>query len=83
MSSYLYVKEVIKNVKKRFKEGGMEYNKSLSDINYFPKNLFSSVDYRPELDTSTEFNKYQVSFYQNLIEVIIWIMELRSIGIEF
>ena len=40
MSSYLYVKEVIKNVKKRFKEGGMEYNKSLSDINYFPKNLF-------------------------------------------
>ena len=29
------------NVKKNLKEDGLEYNKNLSDVNYFPKNPFS------------------------------------------
>ena len=41
MSSDLYVEESIKNVKKRFKEDGLEYKKKLSDANYLTKNPFS------------------------------------------
>ena len=59
MSSDLYVKESIKNVKKRPKEDGLEYNKKLYDVNYSPNNPFSSVDYMTELDTSRKCNKYQ------------------------
>ena len=61
MSSDSYVKKSINNVKKRLKEDGMEHIKKLSDVNYFPNNLFSSVDYKPELDTSVECNEYQMS----------------------
>ena len=49
MRSDSYVKEEINNLKKRLKEDGMEYNKKLSDINYYLKNTFLSVDYIPEL----------------------------------
>ena len=52
MSSDSYVKEAIKNVKKRLKENGLEYNKNLSDIKYLAKNPFESVEYRPKIDTS-------------------------------
>ena len=55
-----YAKEEINNAKKRLKEDGLEYNNKMSDINYSPNNPFSSVDYRPELDTSMECNEYQV-----------------------
>ena len=44
MSSDLYVKEAINNVKKMLKEDGLAYNKKFSDVNYSPKNPFSSVD---------------------------------------
>ena len=33
MSSDSYVKKAVKNVKKRLKEDGMEYNKKLSGVN--------------------------------------------------
>ena len=56
MISDLYVKEVINNVEKRIKKDGMEYNKKLYDVNYLPNKYSSSVEYRPELDTSLEFN---------------------------
>ena len=55
-----YVKEAIKNIKKKLKEDGLEYRNNLSDVNYFPKNPFSSVYYRPELETSMECIEYQV-----------------------
>ena len=38
-----YVKEAIKNVKKRTKDDIMVFNKKISDINYSPKNQFSAV----------------------------------------
>ena len=47
MISDLYVKEDIKNLKKSLKEDGLECNKNLSGVNYFPKNPFFLVDYRP------------------------------------
>ena len=40
MSSDSYVKKVIKNVNKRLKEDGLEYNKNISDVNSYPKNPF-------------------------------------------
>ena len=40
MSYDSYVKETIKNVNKRLKEDGMEYNKKLSEVRYLPKNPF-------------------------------------------
>ena len=83
MISDSYVKEDINTVKKRLKEYGLEYNKKLSDVNYFPKNSFSTVDYRPELDTSMEWNEYQVSFYQSLIEVLILMIGIGIIDIAF
>ena len=46
MSSDLYVKEAINNLKKRLMEDGLGYNKNLSDVNYLPKNSFLSVEYR-------------------------------------
>ena len=61
MSSAFYIKESINNIKKSLKEDGLEYITKLSDINYFPKNLFSSVYYKPELNTSMEWNEYKLS----------------------
>ena len=83
MSSDLYVEEAIKNVEKRFKEYGLEYNNNISDFNYSTNNPFSSVDYRPELDKSMECTEYQSSFYQNLIGVLRFSIELRHIDTLF
>ena len=77
MGSNSYVKEAINNFKKRLKEGGLEYNKKLSDVNYSLKKPLLSVDYRAELYTSVECNECQVSFYQNLIGVLRFSIELR------
>ena len=63
MRSDSYIKEAIDNMKKRLKEDGMEYNRNISDVNYFPKNPLSSVDYMPEFDASMECNEDQVSLY--------------------
>ena len=62
---------------------GFEYNKRLPDKNYSAPNPFSSVQYRPELDTSVECTDSQVSFYQNLIGVLRWIVELGRIDIAY
>ena len=83
MSSESYTKAAIKNVKARLKESGFEYNKKLSDRKYSAKQPFSSVNYKPELDTSAECNDEQVNFYQNLIGVLRWIVELGRIDIAY
>ena len=83
MSSDLYVEEAIKNVEKRLKEDGLKYNKNIYDLNYSTNNPFSSVDYRPELDTFMECTEYQASFYQNLIGVIRYAIELLHIDTLF
>ena len=48
-----------------------------------PKNPFLSVYYRPELETSIEFNEDQVIFYQNLIVLLIYIIKIGRIDIVF
>ena len=47
------------------------------------KKPFSAVDYRPELDTSTECTNDQMHLYQNLIRVLRWIVELGRIDIAY
>jgi hypothetical protein len=83
MSAEQYVTDSIKNLKKRLKEDGFEFNKKLSDVKYSPRNPFSNQKYRPELDTSTPCTDQQCEFFQNLIGVLRWIVELGRIDIHF
>ena len=83
MSSDSYVKEAVRNVKARMKEDNFRFNKKLSDINYSPDNPFSAAGYRPELDLSAECTVDQITYYQNLIGVLRWIVELGRIDIGF
>ena len=63
-----YVEEAIRNVNKRIKYENMEFSENLSDINYSPKNPFSAVKYKPELDTSDEFTE-DLNLFKTLIGV--------------
>ena len=83
MSLHSYVKEAIRNVKQRMKDDGYRYNKKLSDINCSPTSPFSTQSYRPELDLSSECTPDQITYYQNLIGVLRWIVELGRIDIAF
>ena len=68
-------------MKKRIEDDNMEFNENISDINYSPKNQFSAVEYRPELENSDEFTEYQYNFFQNLIGLLIWILDIGRIDI--
>ena len=83
MGSATYIKNAVKNVKVRLKEDGFQYNSKLSSVEYSARQPFSAVEYRPELDTSLECNDEQINFYQNLIGVLRWIVELGRIDIAF
>ena len=82
-SAEQYVKEAVANVKQRLKQDGYAFNKKLSDPNYSPQQPFSNIKYRPELDTSLECDDDQGSYYQNLIGVLRWIVELGRIDINY
>ena len=73
----------MKNVKKQLKEYGYEYNKKLSDPVYLPRQPFSNVNYRPELDITEACNNEEYSYYANLIGVLRWLVELGRIDIAF
>ena len=83
MGSANYVEKVVKNVKKTLEKYGYEYNRKLSDINYSPRQPFTTASYRPELDTSATCNSDQVTFYQNLIRILRWVVELGRIDIAY
>ena len=82
-SSEQYVRESVKNVKARLKNDGFIFNKKLSDPNYSPDSPFSNKQYRPEIDTTLECNSLQTTFFQNLIGILRWIIELGRIDISF
>ena len=82
-SAEQYVKEAVSNVKQRLRHDGYAFNKKLSDPNYSPQQPFSNIKYRPELDVSDECTEDQSSYYQNLIGVLRWIVELGRIDINF
>ena len=69
---------MVKNVNMRLQRDGFEFNINLFDHNYSPQNPFSVVEYIPELDTTSECNEDQISFFQNQ-----WIVELDRIDIIY
>lgn len=83
MGSETYVTHAIKNLKKRMESDGYEFNKKLSDFNISAPQPFSAVNCRPELDTSDKFNVAHVTFFQNLIGILQWIVELGQIDIGY
>ena len=83
MGSRSYVKEAIRNVKKQLLQYNLKFNRKLSDPNYSPKVPFSSVNYRSELDISLECNHFEINYFQNLIGVLRWIVELGRIDIAY
>jgi hypothetical protein len=83
MSAEQYVRNAIRNVKEHMKHDGFIYNKKLSDPQYSPQSPFSAIKYRPELDTTLECDVPQTTYYQNLIGILRWIVELGCIDINF
>ena len=82
LSSDKYVKEAISNVQKKLKEDDFQFHKKLSSPGN-AEQLFSSLQYRPELDTSTFCNEEQSTLFMNLIGVLRWIIELGRIDIAY
>ena len=83
MGSTSYIKNAVKNIKARLQEDGYRFNPKLSDPSYSARNPFSSNDYRPELDTSVECTPSQIQFYQNIIGILRWLVELGRIDIGY
>ena len=71
LSSSQYVQAAIKNVEEYLKKKNLK----LPRASPFPPNS------RPELDTSLELNSEDTSYYQCLIGVLRWIVELGRIDI--
>lgn len=72
-SSSQYVKNAVENVENHLRK----QNKSL------PKRVKSplSVNYRPEIDTTPELDAIDASYYQSLIGILRWIVELGRIDV--
>ena len=73
ISSDEYVKQAVKEVQRKLEAEG----KGLSNKVKTPL----PAGYRPELDMSPECNQDQASYYQNLIGVLRWAVELGRIDI--
>jgi hypothetical protein len=75
-SAEQYIQNAVNNVKAKRAEDGFRYNKKFL-MRYSPQQPFTSaIKYRPELDTTMECDDAQASYYQNLIGVLRWIVEL-------
>ena len=83
MGSQTYVREVIWNITKQLSQDNIRFNRKLSDPNYLSKVPFSSVDYILDLDISLECNHSHINYFQNLIGVLRWIVELDRIDIVY
>jgi len=83
MSAESYIAEAVKNVKTRMAKDGLMFNKQLSSMEYSPKQAFTTASYRPELDVTAECTDDQAVYFQQLIGVLRWIVELGRIDICF
>ena len=83
MSCEQYVRDAVKHVKERLKVEGWEFNKRLSDKRYSPQQPYSNVNYRPELEASEVCSDSEANYFQNLIGVLRWIIELGRIDINY
>ena len=62
---------------------GFQFHKKLSSFDQSPQQPFSSLKYRPEIDTSAFCTSEQTAYFQNLIGVLRWIIELGRIDIHY
>lgn len=79
ISSLQYVKPAFDNVGKHLSE------KKKANLNMKlpkPRDAPISSNYFPELDESEEFDEVDDAYYQSLIGVLRWIVELRKIDIN-
>jgi hypothetical protein len=76
MGSDSYVKEAVRVVKQKMTEDGVKFLSKKT-----PKSPFTSNLYRPELDVSEECRTDQASYFQNLIGVLRWVIELGRVDI--
>ena len=83
MSSSNYVREALCNIKKDLKQNNLQFNKKLSDPNYLARTPFCPIDYRSELDTTMLCHDSSTNYFQNLIGVLRWIVELSQRDIAF
>ena len=72
-SSSQHVQAATKNVVDHLKSIGKSFPKKC--------NVPLPVDYRPELDTSTELDAKDTGHYQSLVGMLRWIVELGRIDI--
>ena len=52
-------------------------------MNYLAKNPFCPIDYKSELDTTATCDERLTNYFQNLIGILRWIVELGRIDIAF
>jgi hypothetical protein len=73
MSAQEYIKRAVEEVERELHQEGA----------YLPKKVETpfSYGYRPELDFSAELNSQTMNYYQGLIGVLRWIVELGRINI--
>ena len=74
MSAEKYIKNALKDIEATLADTGKQLPSKAS-------NPFSNTDYRPELDDSRELDKSRTTYYQGLIGVLRWCVELGRIDI--
>lgn len=76
MGCNTYVKESLKILKTRLENDGLSFSTK-------PKQPFSRQDYRSELDMSPLCGGEQETYFQNLIGIIRWMIELGRVDILY
>ena len=76
MGANSYVKEALRIVSDRLEKDGLYFSSK-------PRQPFSKKDYRSELDTSPLANDEQVTYFQNLIGILRWTIELGRVDILY
>jgi hypothetical protein len=74
LSSHHYITEAVKNVETELQKVGKTLSNSVSTP--------LSSDYRPELDVSAMLAPPQAQYFQNLIGILRWIVELGRLDIH-
>ena len=74
--SNTYTKRAVSTVKDRMKKDGIAFNSN-------PKQPFSNVNYRAELDSSPFCDNQTSVYYMQLIGTLRWMCELGRIGILY
>jgi hypothetical protein len=75
MSSQTYVKAAVKNIEERLKKGdlpGLKLSKGLTPM---------SDKYQPEVDMSEELNAERTTYYQELIGILPWAVEIGRVDV--